>query len=73
MNSTAISLTLPALTNSQRQQLLEEANMCSLYGVPVVTGQKPTLRIEFLLSAVYLPCFHQYKSVLSTVEVINCR
>ena len=31
MNSTAISLTLPALTNSQRQQLLEQANMCSLY------------------------------------------
>jgi predicted transposase YbfD/YdcC len=31
MNSTAISLTLPALTTSQRQQLLEQANMCSLY------------------------------------------
>src|SRR5437016_13462080 len=31
MNSTAISLTLPALTNSQRQQLLEQANMCSLH------------------------------------------
>ena len=31
MNSTAISLTLPALTNSQRQQLLEQANLCSLY------------------------------------------
>jgi predicted transposase YbfD/YdcC len=31
MNSTAISLTLPALTNSQRQQLLEQANICSLY------------------------------------------
>ena len=31
MHSTASSLTLPALTNSQRQQLLEQANMCSLY------------------------------------------
>jgi hypothetical protein len=31
MHSTAISLTLPALTNSQRQQLLEQANLCSLY------------------------------------------
>src|SRR6266550_2097865 len=31
MNSTAISLTLPALTNSQRQHLLEQANLCSLY------------------------------------------
>jgi predicted transposase YbfD/YdcC len=31
MNSTAISLTLPALTNNQRQQLLEQANICSLY------------------------------------------
>ena len=31
MHSTALSLTLPALTNSQRQQLLEQANLCSLY------------------------------------------
>jgi predicted transposase YbfD/YdcC len=31
MHSTAISFTLPALTNSQRQQLLDQANMCSLY------------------------------------------
>jgi predicted transposase YbfD/YdcC len=31
MNSTAIALTLPALTNTQRQQLLENANLCSLY------------------------------------------
>src|SRR6266702_4010814 len=31
MNSTAISLTLPALTNIQRQHLLEKANLCSLY------------------------------------------
>ena len=31
MHSTAIALTLPALTNSQRQQLLDQANLCSLY------------------------------------------
>src|SRR5260370_3837243 len=31
MHSTAISLTLPALTNSQRQQMLEQANLCSFY------------------------------------------
>jgi len=28
-------------------------------GVPVAIGQKPTLRIGFLLSAVSLPWFHQ--------------
>jgi hypothetical protein len=31
MHSTAISLTLPALTNTQRQQLLEDTSVCSLY------------------------------------------
>jgi len=31
MHSTAISLTLPALTNSQRQHLLEDTSVCSLY------------------------------------------
>lgn len=31
MHSTAISLTLPSLTNSQRQQLLEKAHLCSLF------------------------------------------
>jgi predicted transposase YbfD/YdcC len=31
MHSTAISLTLPALTNTQRQQLLEDTSACSLY------------------------------------------
>lgn len=31
MHSTALSMTLPALTSSQRQQLLADASMCSLY------------------------------------------
>jgi DDE_Tnp_1-associated len=31
MHSTAISLTFPALTNSQRQHLLEKAQLCSLF------------------------------------------
>ena len=31
MHATAISLTLPALTNSQRQYLLEDTPVCSLY------------------------------------------
>lgn len=31
MHSTALSLTLPALTNTQRQQLLEDHPLCSLY------------------------------------------
>jgi predicted transposase YbfD/YdcC len=31
MHSTALSLTLPALTNSQRQQLLEKQPLCSLF------------------------------------------
>jgi hypothetical protein len=31
MHSTEISLTLAALTNSQRQQLLEDTPVCSLY------------------------------------------
>jgi hypothetical protein len=31
MHSTAISLTLPALTTVQRQQLLEDSHVCRLY------------------------------------------
>lgn len=31
MHSTAISLTIPALTTSQRQQLLEKTHLCSLF------------------------------------------
>jgi hypothetical protein len=31
MHSIAISLTLPALTNTRRQQLLEGTPVCSLY------------------------------------------
>ncbi|GHO71765.1 hypothetical protein KSC_106570 [Ktedonobacter sp. SOSP1-52] len=31
MHSTALSLTLPALTNSQRTHLLEDHPLCSLY------------------------------------------
>ena len=30
MHATAISLTLPTLTNTQRQQLLEDTPVCSL-------------------------------------------
>jgi uncharacterized protein YjbI with pentapeptide repeats len=40
-------------------------------GDSVASGQKPTLRADFVLSAVYLPYFHQEKSILSVVEVPN--
>jgi hypothetical protein len=31
MYSTALPLTLPALTNAQREQLLQDGSICSLY------------------------------------------